>query len=240
MTNFDEIKFLPPEKLFSFYRQEIKGDSPIEVLVDTREPQEIFDALAGYGFVPKRKMLDVGDYVFEGGIAFERKAGDFLNFGDVILKSQELIASYPRPYLIVELNVGTILRSSNRYSQKGSSTNFEQLFGTIGRLGAIGVPPIFCQNQYFLVKTMVEIVKKSLDTKDTALGKIDGLRYSTDSDYLRGMYLNLPGVGHVLADSLLKKYPKLELLMAATKEDLQSIDKIGRGKADNIFRVLHQ
>jgi ERCC4-type nuclease len=237
---FDDIKFLPPEKIFSFYRQVVKGEAPISVMVDTHEPQEIFDALSGYGFAPIRKTLDVGDYVFEGGIAFERKAGDFLNFGDVILKSQELVMTYPHPFLIVEANIGSLLKAKNYYSKGLSSTNFEQLFGTVGRLGDIGVPPLFCQNQYFLVKTMVEIVKKILDTKNTSLGKLDGLRYTTDDDYLRGMYLNLPGVGQVIANSLLKKFPSLEELMGASKEDLQAIDKLGKVKVDKIYKILHR
>ncbi|MEM4066484.1 MAG: helix-hairpin-helix domain-containing protein [Candidatus Micrarchaeaceae archaeon] len=241
MTNFDEIKFLPPSKIFSYYRQDIKGAEPIEVLVDTHEPEEIFKALEGYGFAPKRKTLDVGDYVFEGGIAFERKSGDFINFGDVILKAQELKSTYPFAYLVVESNLGALLKSKNRYSHMNSSTtNFEQLFGTVAALAAFGVPPLFCQNQYFLVKIMATIVKKLLDTKDRELGKIDGIRYATDKDYIFGMYLNLPGVGRKLAENIMKVYPTIESLMSASKEDFEKIDKIGPGKAAKIYNLLHK
>jgi Fanconi anemia group M protein len=238
--NYEDIKFLPPNKVFSFYREDIKKDSPIEVLVDTHEPDTIFEALKGHGFMPIRKTLDVGDYVFEGGIAFERKSSDFLNFQDVLMKSKELLNTYSHAYLIIEQNIGTLLKLKNTYNRTSTSTNFAQLFGVIGSLSSIGMPPIFAQNQYFLVSIMASIVKKLLDTKDRTIGKIDNIRYATNSDYLKGVYLNLPGVGEKISEALLKKYSTLESLMSAKKEDLMNIENIGQGKAEKIYKFLHQ
>jgi Fanconi anemia group M protein len=236
---YDDICFLPPKKLFSYYRADVKKDSKIKVLVDTHEPDNIAEMLTSLGYEVIHKTLDVGDYIFEGGIAFERKSTDFNNYNDVLTKALELKSIYPdSSYLIVESNLTALLKIKNNYNNNYKS-NENQLIGLLGALASVNIPPIFVQNTYFAVRVMDSIVKKSLDLKDREILKIDNIRYATDKDYLRGIYLNLPGVGRKIADKLLEVAPNLEALMALSVDDLMKIENIGKLKANKIYSFLH-
>ncbi len=237
---YDEICFLPqPRKIFAYYRNDIKKDEKIKVLVDTHEPDNITEMLSNMNYEVIRKTLDVGDYIFEGGIAFERKSTDFNNYSDVLTKAKELKSVYhDTAYLIVENSLTALLKIKNNYN-KNYKANENQIIGLIGALASIGMTPIFAQNSYFAVRIMDNIVKKSLDLKDRELLQIDNIRYATDKDYLRGMYMNLPGVGSKIADELLKIAPNLEKLMSLSIDDLMKINNIGKVKANKIYSFLH-
>ncbi len=236
---YDDLCFLPPKKLFAYYRADVKHDEKIKVLVDTHEPENIAEMLSNLNYEVIRKTLDVGDYVFEGGIAFERKSTDFNNYSDVLVKAKELKSVYyDSAYLIVENNLTTLLKLKNNYNNNYKA-NENQLIGLIGALASIGMQPIFAQNSYFAVRIMDNIVKKSLDLKDREILQIDNIRYATDKDYLRGIYMNLPGVGNKIADELLKIAPNLETLMSLSIEDLMKVNNIGKTKANKIYTFLH-
>ncbi|MEM3844962.1 MAG: helix-hairpin-helix domain-containing protein, partial [Candidatus Parvarchaeota archaeon] len=207
-------------------------------IVDSHEPQSIADKLRSLGYNVTIKELDVGDYVFEGGIAFERKSLDFLSYSDVITKCMELKQVYPHPFLIVEQNVNYLMKVGNKYGSVKSSIVYSQIFGAIASLALRGIPPIFVGEQSNLIYLMDRIVSKFYDGKDRENFTIENIRVAKGEDYTLGMYLNLPGVGKEIAERIIKKYPSVMDLINAKLEDLEEIEGIGKVKARNIYNTL--
>ena len=244
--NYDQIKFNPTDsQIFSYYRQDlieagaIKDD--IEVLIDTREGRsDVEPILVEEGaIVAGKKELDVGDYGFTGGTWFERKSFDFLNFGDVIMKASELVSMYPHPYVITDISMDKLIAILSKRTTRPYGQIHNQMIGVVASLAVRGVPPIFCPDKRTMVRTMISIARKHLDTKDREITKLQGARIATADDYLMGMYLNLPGIGRTLAEKLKEKFPTLKALVNATEEDFTSIPKIGGVKAKKILEIIN-
>lgn len=244
--NYDQIKFNPPDgKMFSYYRQDLIESKVIsdvlEVVIDVREGRSDTESMfpeEGASIAGKFEF-DVGDYGFTGGTWFERKSFDFLNFGDVILKASELAATYPHPYVITDISMDKLIAILSKRTSRPYGQIHNQMIGVVASLAVRGVPPIFCPDKRTMVRTMIAIAKKNLDTKDREITRLQGARIATADDYLMGMYLNLPGVGRTLAEKLKEKYPTLKSLVGATESDLTSIPKIGSVKAKKILELIN-
>jgi Fanconi anemia group M protein len=243
--NYDELKFNPKGDLFPFFRNKLieKGilQDSMDVIVDSREPSNMAKKLTEMGFDVEIQTLEVGDYVFEGGTAFERKKSDFLNYKDVLQKSLELKEVYKYPYLIVELDVKQLLNQKTYYAHAPIGLSINQISGLISSLTVRGIPPIFCSSLNVMLNVMTGIAKKNIDGKDRVTDyKMEGFRTSTDDDYTLAMYRNLPSVGYNLARVIKEIYPNMSKLMEASIEDLMEIDGIGVKKANDIYRILHE
>lgn len=242
MSNYDEIKFNPNGDLFPIIRKlivEKVGNDTIDVLVDSHEPQENAKELEKRGFNVEIRQLEIGDYVFEGGIAFERKKNDFFNADDVIQKSMELKKAFKHPYLIVEGDLKNLLYVNAMYSKIPIGANVTQINGLVASLCVRGMPPIFTTNRSNMFNIMTRIVEKHLDGKDRENDrKIAGFRVVTNTDITTALYMNLPGVSYSIAEALKIKYPTMKDLMEATPEDLMKIKQIGEKRAYGIFESL--
>jgi Fanconi anemia group M protein len=243
--SYDDIKFNPKGDLFPFMRDMLieKGilSDGIDVIVDSREPDTITTKLNNMGYNVEIRTLEVGDYVFEGGTAFERKKSDFLNFQDVLQKSAELKSVYKFPYLIVELDVKQLISQKSFYGHTPPATFIKQISGLISSLTVRGVPPIFCSNADVMVNVMTGIAKRNIDGKDRTVDyKMEGFRTTTDDDYTLAMYGNLPSIGPNTARALKEVFPSMEKLMSAEENDLLEIEGIGPKRASDIYRILHE
>src|SRR3990167_1270123 len=126
--------------------------------VDLREPQEMIDRFPGADVT----TLDVGDYLYDNQVGFERKAGDFLNFERTIGECTELSLAYPFHFLVVE---GTLPQVVSQASKIYSRPMLMPLLGMCASLAVRGVPPIFCGKQEFMVLLMERVAVKCLDDK---------------------------------------------------------------------------
>lgn len=242
--SYSDIEFNPKGDIFSFFRNYLTQkdilDGKIDVLVDKREPAKYGIKLKNLGYNVEYRTLEIGDYVFEGGIAFERKKFDFLNFKDVLQKAMELKKIYRYPYLIVEGDIRNISFQKGFYGKPNYSLG-AQMSGLISSLVVRGMTPIFCSDFDHFFQIMEGIVKKHLDGKDRENDyKIEGFRIANGPDYTRAMYANLPNVGPKTADSLYEKYRTISELIKAKIDDLQEIDGIGKKTAEEIFKILHK
>jgi ERCC4-type nuclease len=241
---YSDIKFNPPKKSFAYMRQimlnngTLVGNS-IDLLVDTHEPPEIANAFKKLGYNVKYQTLEVADYLFEGGIAFERKSSDFTNFADVITKAREIKETFPKSYLIVDKDIKQLIMSKRMYGKTPFDVVDNQFAGLIARLSIEGMHPIFCHSQEFMVNVMDRIVRKELDLDDfDTVGKIAGFRIATSEDYTMALYVNIPGIGGKFALKILEKYPSMDKLMKASIEELTEIEGIGTGRATKIYNSL--
>ena len=241
--NYNDIKF-NPKNIFAYYRQDLIDQNLIndqlEVIIDTREKKsEIADIFLEEKINIQEMTLDVADYLFVGGTAFERKSFDFLNYSDVITKASELVFTYPYPYLIVDMPLEKLIAISVKKLHKSYGEILNHMIGLIASLSVRGVPPIFCIDKRTMVRIMISIAKKNLDTKNRLIEKLQGRRNTSNNDAIQGMYANIPGIGNKLAIQLQKQYPTLKLLANATIDDLIKIDKIGRKKAEEIIKIIN-
>ena len=208
----------------------------MKIIVDYREPKEIMDLLAKCGEV-KVETLEVGDYYFpEAGVAFERKSSDFLNISDVFRKVDELRATYPHPYLIVEGSLGGYISMINKMGRKMTK---EQILGAVASLAVRGVPPIFVGgNKYFLVRVMVRIAEKFMDGKDrTPMVKPIRPKPTTD-DVDLNLFLALPGIGEIHARELKKRFGSFMKFAVANPKEWTEVKGIGKGRMKTIAKAL--
>ena len=244
--NYEEIKFNPPDtKMFAIYRTDLIEagliKDTLETAFDIRESKSGTEELLieeGANIILKGEM-DVGDYGFIGGTWFERKSFDMLNFGDVILKASELVATYQKPYLITDISMDKLIAILSKRTNRPFGQILNQFVGLTASLAVRGVPPIFCPDKRTMVRTMIAIARKNLDVKDREISRLQGTRIATANDYITGIYLNLPGVGRTLAEKLKEKYPNLKTLVQTTEEELTSIPKIGSIKAKKILDIIN-
>ena len=234
--DYEDIKFNPPQNVFKLYREAVKKGQPYSALVDTRESDKREELVQKEGFTTQRKQLDVGDYVFEGGTAFEYKAGDFANFADVLTKARELKQTYKYAYVAIAGDFKGFVY--NRFGKREMWQILPQLTGLVSTLVAEGIPPVFASSEYFAVKTMCAIARKNLEIEPT-IHSIANIRVASDTDYTKAMYVNLPGIGGQIATKLMSVYPDMDALMKADFRDLGKVDGIGRTKALKIYHLLH-
>ncbi len=240
---YNDVMFNPKGDMFPFFRNYLieKGilDDSIDVIVDGREPKEHVIELKKRNYNITVKNLDVGDYLFEGGIAFERKKLDFTNIKDVIQKAMELKQAYKYPYLIVEGDLRNVLSGKLIYGRTPKFVVEKQIDGMISSLVVRGMTPIFCSDKENFFNIMDGIVRKHLDGKNREGDyKIDGFRVATDEDYTKALYVNLPDIGSSIADSLQEYYPSMKDLMEASIEELMEIEGIGQKRAEKIYNIL--
>ena len=210
-------------------------------MVDVREKDDkIVEMISKEGAELAGKYeFDVGDYGFVGGTWFERKSFDFINFGHLIDQAEEMVLTYPHPYIIVDTPLSTLIAIISKRMGRPYAQLQSQIIGVIASLASRGVAPIFCPDKSTMARVMVEIAKKNIDTKSREINKLQGIRFASHDDYLTAIYLNLPGVGRKLAGELKAKYPNLKSLVNTNIDDLTSIPKIGQTKAKKILEVIN-
>jgi ERCC4-type nuclease len=205
--------------------------------VDIREPANIIDFFKQMGATTE--ALQVGDYVFDGKVGFERKCDDFLNYGSVLRQAGELQTTYPFAYLLVEKDLEHIIATAKKTYTK-DQTN--QIIGMVASLCVRGTPPIFCSNISLLLSVMQEIASKSLDGKPRApipraIQRRQFDNYSTAVSVLLGF----PGLGAEKAKMILYKYPTLREALTVilnSPDELTKLPGIGRGIVDKINSTL--
>lgn len=203
--------------------------------IDIREPQEMIDLFKAHTSCEVTK-LDIGDYVYKGRVAFERKnaKGDFVVIQDVMAKVGELRFMYPFCYLIVEGNMAqTIELIKERFKKPSFITSFT---GMVSSLTVRGCPPIFAEDKATLFNIMVGIAEKTLDGKDRS----PYLRpfktfHRNDNTPLRVMIAT--GIGEERSRALLRKFGTVENIIISSPEELMKVPGIGPGTVDRIDKA---
>lgn len=243
--NYNDFAMNPKGDLFATFRnylidKEIITDE-ITCYMDSREPIKNKKYLVDLGYDVIVKQLEISDYLFEGGIAFERKNSDFIKFSDVLQKSMELKKAFKHPYLIVEQDIEKLISYKSFYGKTPIHVVRKQFYGLISSLIVRGITPIFAGTTENLYNIMDGIVRKHLDGKDRENDyKIEGFRIDTDDDRILAMYMNIGDIGYETAWNLKEVYPNFEKLLKASINDLMNIDGIGEKRANNIYNILHK
>ena len=201
--------------------------------VDYREPQDVVEMLErSSGEEVVRVNLDVGDYR-HGEVGFERKSLDFLKFDDVLAKASELLKFYEKAFLVVDVPLEELVVEAQARGRRYLSG----LFGTIGTLAAMGVPPIFAGSRSNMVEVMVAIARKAGTQRELLLRPIKTRPVSMD-DWRINVLLGLPNVSVKRARALLTHFGSIRKLANASVSEIMRVEGIGEKIAKQIHEIM--
>jgi len=211
----------------------MKPDKPLNVLVDVHEPTHIYDGLNKFCNC-KRTSLEVGDIVYNS-IAIERKS--YSDFISSILNKRiwnqiiNMKNNYKDCYLIISGNRNAALL---RYKHPQRLVNM--LLGTIAAICYMGVHVLFVENDDELCYLSERLFRKSI-TPGTRPQQITKKKESIE-EIREDMISLIPNVGLSKAKRILSKYPTILDVASLSKEELSSIEGIGKKISENVVKVM--
>ncbi|RLF04720.1 MAG: hypothetical protein DRJ64_06530 [Thermoprotei archaeon] len=189
---------------------------PLEVKIDTREPEENLELIRKYMYdillkilgledieynelIFKKEQLRVGDYVC-GNVGIERKEDDFIVSNVKTIKGQvsELVMTFPHPYLIIVNDSSLVLEDFG-----GSE---DACLAFLASLGTMGCVPYFVPDNDTFCKLVAYLFLKGNDKKQR-LEPRTILNRASSRDYFKDLLMRFPGIGEVTADKIVKHYP---------------------------------
>ena len=114
----------------------------------------------------------------------------------------------------------------------------EQIFiSFIASLCAVGYPPIFIDNRYDAAQVMHSIIGKiEVDNHRLYVPRPKGAK---PTSFRNAMIEALPKVGFKTRRKLVLAFPSIAKLVAASIEEIQAIEGIGKKTAEKIWHCLH-
>ena len=213
-----------------------------KIIIDHRErPSGIIKELAKKDVEVEVKQLIVGDYIIKSKdsnnkevvIGIEKKTqSDFLN--SIIDKRiiQQLITlkeNFDIPILIIE-------GSDNIYEIRNFHPNSIR-----GMLASIAIdyriPIIFTKNMRDTA-SLIRVINKRLERPIKSIDLLTKRKPLTSKEQQEFIIGSLPGIGPTISKSLLIKFGSIENIINAKKEELMTVDKIGKKKAEEIKELL--
>ncbi len=215
------------------------------ILVDFREKDSIVPSeLEKLGIPIKVMQNDIGDYIITGSeiICVERKeTHDFVQSLTSGHLNNQLVAmsqAYAFTILLVEGTVSMALIDS------GVKRNvyLSALMGSIVKRspnGESGTVSVVCvETAYDTALCLKFLHDKNQDPQGLIrLPKLKTLEFG-DEDYVLGMLCAIPGVGPKLGKGILEKFHTIQNVAGASLEELMTVEKVGKVKAEEIFRFF--
>lgn len=192
----------------------------MRLFIDHREPKEMEELALMFFDDVEWKTLSVGDYVY-GEVGFERKGMDFLNPADVLSKATALKVAYPRSVLLVDRDLGRLLKELHKLKRAGKGTLHEaQLLGLIASLTIRNIQVVFVPSTIHMFDVMRRICDKHYDGKERVEVEPPPPVFSK-------------GIGTELIRRVFRHF-----LSDITVDDLVKVKGIGKERAKAILRVL--
>jgi len=213
-----------------------------KIIIDNREKSSgIIKELAKSNMDIETKQLIVGDFVIQSkdinnkivSVGIEKKTqSDFLN--SIIDKRiiQQLITlkeNFDIPILLIE-------GSENIYEIRNFHPNSIR-----GMLASIAIDYqiaiIFTKNMRDTA-SLLKVIAKRLERPIRNINLLNKRKPLTLKEQQEFIVSSLPGIGPTISKLLLKKFSSIEGIINAGKEDLMSVQKIGKKKAEEIKKLL--
>jgi Fanconi anemia group M protein len=230
----DEVASGPGQQTILSYTKEDFTGGGIKIFVDVRERNSrILSALKDKAVIELRQ-LPVGDYILSDRVVVERKTiDDFLQSlieGRLLSQATELSRNFPHPLMILEGEV-------DLYSRRGIHPNAVR--GALASLAIDhGISILPSKNEEDTAGILYAIAKREQEDE----GRIVALRGEKKPMTLRErqqfVIESLPNVSAVLARRLLEELGSVENVVKAGANELQGIDGIGEGRAEEIKKVV--
>ena len=209
----------------------------IKIYADSREQgSSILKELSELGLDLTVKSLKSADFIVSNRVGIERKTSeDFVNSiidKRLLLQLKDLKENFERPILIIEGN-------EDIYSIRNIHPNAIR-----GMLATIAVsyriPIIHTQNFRETAELIRTIAKREQQTSSTSFGTRIEKKPVMTKEQQEFIVESLPGIGPMLAKSILRKFKTINKIMNSSKEELESVEKLGPKKAKNIREILDE
>tara|TARA_Y100000310_G_scaffold202483_1_gene202680 strand:+ start:15520 stop:16182 length:663 start_codon:yes stop_codon:yes gene_type:complete len=208
------------------------------IIVDHREKRSgIIKELAKRKIDVEVQQLITADFIIETkdsnkvihNVGIEKKTqADFLNsiIDKRLIKQLIMLKeNFSIPLIIIE-------GSDNIYTVRNFHPNAIR-----GMLAAIAIDfqiPILHTKNYRDTAALLEIISRRLENPKKHFSLLKKRKPVSLKEQQEFLVESLPGVGALLAKSLLKKFKSVKKIMNASEKRLQSIEKIGKKKAKDI------
>ena len=212
-------------------------DTPITILIDDREragpvPDEL---TRSEWFAPEVRRLEVGDYLVDGRLLFERKTltdlAQSIKQGRLFDQALRLAESPLRAALILEGTTADLRTNGMRWEAVQGALVTVSLF--------IGLPLLRARSPRETVRTMEFAALQSRAIASGALPRRG--RRPKGKSALQGYILQgLPGVGPERAHRLLDHFGNVRAVMTADRDELVSVSGIGKCTARKIVWAVEE
>ncbi len=205
----------------------------VRIIADNRERSEsILETLLSMDSSVEILQLPVGDYVLSDRICVERKrSSDFENSiidGRLFEQAKRLAEGFERPVMIIEAS-----EQQPRIRRNALLAAVLKLYATYG------IQVIFTEGEEdtaFTLHKIAEFEQEENKRQPVIRGQ---RRKRTDYDIQLSILSSIPGIGEKLASCLLSNFGSVKNVMMADTKELQKVNKIGRKKAEAIYRSLN-
>ncbi len=204
----------------------------MKIVIDHREMRSgVAEALERSGADIEITTLEAGDYVVSDRVAFERKTVDDL-FATLIERRElfsqlkDLSGSYRLPILIIE--------GGDTFFFSGRRVHPMAIQGFLNTIALMRIPTLYTLNEAETAQVIGMIVEKEQGARNRHLnlhGKRSRLSQSEAKEYL---VASIPRVGSVAAGNLLRHFGSVEKVMAAPREELMRVERVGVRIAERI------
>lgn len=205
-----------------------------KIIIDYREKgSPVMKSLRNLSADIELQQLSIGDYVVGPQACIEYKRyDDFLGSiidGRLIAQLHQL-QKYAKPVLLIEKS------SDNQLSRRVDQAAIHGMLATISL--SYRIPILQSSSPFESAQLLLALAKREQQESSSSFSFHQAKPFS-DRELLEYVVSSLPGVGGTLAKSLLTEFNSLQLLFNASVKQLQSIEKIGPKKAQEIYRILH-
>ena len=204
----------------------------MKIIIDHREMRSrVPDALEKLGADIEISTLEVGDYVVSDRVAFERKTlpdlfATLFERQELFSQLRDLARSYRRPILIIE--------GEDPFFFLNRRVNPMAIQGILNTIALMRIPTLYTLNEAEtaqVISMIAENVQEGGNRPINLHGKRSRLSQSEAKEYVLSSIL---GVGHKMACNLLMQFGSVEKVMAAPREDLMKVERVGSRTADRI------
>lgn len=204
-----------------------------KIIVDKRERNlDILHSLSNSGIDLSFAQLPVGDYIVSDRICVERKT--VTDFENSIIDNRlfdqlhRLKESFEKPILIIEGYGGDYRLSSN------------VIMGTVMKLYLDYDVQVLNSNSAEETAAMLSKFAEREQSEDNREPRVTGLKKSHTTYQWQVMMLSsMPGIGPRLAHALLRHFKTIKTIATTDVDGLMKVDKVGRKKAEAIYKVIN-
>jgi len=219
-----------------FAKTNLLDENKIKIIADSRERRTgILKELVNLGIEVETKNLYSADYVINNiGIELKTKE-DFLESiidKRLIHQLRELKNNFEKQVIIIQ---GT----EDIYSLRRIHPNaIRGMLATIAL--SYNMPIIYTKDPKDTAALLLTMAKREQDIGKKDFSIRQERKPLTLKEQQEYMVESLPGVGPLLAKSLLKKFKSVKKIINAKEEKLKKVEKIGKTKAKEIRKVIEE
>ena len=210
-------------------------EKPVTIIIDHREPEEIFNAVGAIkGVQVEKQVLPVGDFVFQDCIVERKTANDLSQsvIDKCLFFQSDAMAATERQIL------RAVIIEGNPYGPGRLSIN--AVDGAISYLAVLqGLTVLSSVSPQHTANLVARMASHAIHGLDYQISYREAKPKKID-DQIVFLLQGLPGIGIETAKALLRHFGSLSSVFNATPTELCAVDGIGKKTAESIVQILNK